>query len=341
MKSKERKREAERTARAGHAHEEEDTKAAELPAELEGEKSTARIRFRRGKKAAIEHNVRLEGIKTMGKDAGILVLRDYQAKPRRRRDEEEPEAEASAEKETKKKKKKKKGEEEDKKETEDEKSKLIETLEAVKAPLEQTEVNRLLDEMRPKKRTELGGYVYLTTAEHRALQRKLNKGFTKQQLEEYFVSAHKPAPVQAADAKKTSAKRKGGLARTEWTPGSEVRRPLNSDLALKRKLANKNDLIYAVLRDKWHVVLADEVESPGHLTLTLNPWKIELLSACMSLHFPSHARAVGADKSQLRQRFWMILRKRAKLRLRSSDRTRSRSLRPRPTPNTPLMILRS
>ena len=236
-----------------------------------------RKKRRKGGQTLKETTARLGGIKTMGDDAEILVLREVGDQPSRDTDstahvdpppEVVPVDLTSLQKDT---------------------------------ALSPAEINAQLETLRPKSEGDPTEPVHITQATFIKLQRVLNQGFTMQQLSQYYSAAKNVQEDQVdkevmddlkrAQAAETHSQGTGKrpLERTEWSPGTTQlnRRLPGLDVTYrpKRRPVSKQLLIDQILRNVWNIVLLEEIEAPGEIELLLKPWQIVILSAgCKFCH---------------------------------------------------------
>lgn len=213
-------------------------------------------RKRKGRVQAITARLR-EGVKTLGDDAQILVLRDEveevtPPKPK-------PETVIS--------------------ESSQDTLNLLDSLQDEAKPTTLEDVARQLDGLRPKTDEGIDQPTYVTQKTFNLLKRKIAKSFTVKQLAQYYNE------VKGVDQGQDIAK--GELEQSAWRPGitsMEKRLPIlhgkkTPQIYLHHKAARVNH----ILRDVWKLVLLEEIESPGELEVKLQPVHLGLLQSGASL----------------------------------------------------------
>jgi hypothetical protein len=223
-----------------------------------------RIRKRKGK-VLRETSARLGGgVKRLGDDAEILVLREVgdnaleeaPLKPERAEPLAVPDILASLQQEHK--------------------------------ALTPEEVQDRLESLRPQVSTEPDEPLHVSLKTFIKLIRDLTHGFTQQQLSQFYSTAKN---VQQAEFHKevlASLKGEMGTAkrptiRTNWQPGTTpiTKRLPGVDVTTrnKRTPVSKQLLVDRIMRDLWKLVPLEEVEALGEIELSLKPWQITLLNA--------------------------------------------------------------
>jgi hypothetical protein len=227
----------------------------------------------------------LEGVKTLGEDADILVLKQLRRRRRENRQSEtdiQPLSEAQNA------------------------SNILAQLEAEAAQVGEEEVNQQIEKLRPKTYSTSDEPHFITQAAYKKIAKGLAQGFTVPQLSRYFSVANgikqsgqdeklNDGPQAELKAKMGTGKRP--VDRTQWYPGTTAfakRRVEASFLkGQKSKPPSKSALVDQILRNVWNFVLLEEIEGDGELELALKPWQISLLN-------------VGGRKC-LRSRRWIVL----------------------------------
>ena len=224
-----------------------------------------KLQKRRGKTAVRASTAQLEGVKTLGKDAEILVLREVEDAPMRR---SIPEPEVV---------------QEVSQDTEMSAAKLLESIKEEGGQMTAEEVDQQLDSLRPKTHDYSDEPHYLTLEAFKSLSRALNQGFTAPQLAHYAVNGETVLPKTTPD-KQTTPDDQGKqlVERTPWFPG---RTPMNRRLPgtsahqiTARQKTKKAPIIDHIVRHKWGVVLLEEIESPGEIELHMTSWQLHLLN---------------------------------------------------------------
>lgn len=262
----------------------DDHSAAEQPAtELKKDKAPAlsehplgrRFRRKKGGRAVIERTAQLQGTKTLGEDAAILVLTEV-AQPKKETPQiPEPVYDESTEA-----------------------LNLAEVIENDK-PATLDEAVELIDNLRPK---PLGDATddahYISQTAYVRLARHIARGFNGAQLMHYYVTKKKADDASAKRlkqkfSKKALALQKKGtfktewsrktssVARCEWSPGiTDINKRLSNINVQKssRRAVTKHLLVDQILREQWHLVMLEEIESAGELEMTLDHWQLVLLT---------------------------------------------------------------
>ncbi|KAF2656196.1 hypothetical protein K491DRAFT_628766 [Lophiostoma macrostomum CBS 122681] len=208
----------------------------------------------------------LEGVKRLGKDADILVLREVgdaqeqHGKPQPEVVHASDDADAPG---------------------------ILESIEDEGASSTQQEVDAQLDSLRPKTHESPDESHYITIGEFKSLGRTLAKGFTVQQLSHYLAGPKGSGrPSSKTNVAKQVApgagKGKRPVERTPWFPGITPthKRLLGTDAHRDtKKNKSKPLLIEHILRSTWKLVTLEEIESPGEIEMRMNPWQFTLLNA--------------------------------------------------------------
>ncbi|KAF1934791.1 hypothetical protein EJ02DRAFT_362924 [Clathrospora elynae] len=226
-----------------------------------------RLRTRKGK-VLRETSARLGGLKRLGDDAEILVLREVG-------DSTAAEAAESPEPE-------------------------LEPLEPIRVPdihaslqqegkaLPPEEIYQQIASLRPKTDAEPNEPHYVKQTIFAKLKTTLTTSFTQHQLATFYSAAKNVKRgkiyqnvIDSIKGEKGTAKRP--VERSQWQPGiTSIRQRLPGlDVAIRgpRKSVSKQLLADRILRDAWNLILLEEIEAPGELELFLRPWQITLLEA--------------------------------------------------------------
>ncbi|KAH7382225.1 mitochondrial inner-membrane-bound regulator-domain-containing protein [Pyrenochaeta sp. MPI-SDFR-AT-0127] len=222
-----------------------------------------RLRRRKGK-VIKETSAKLSGLKRLGDDAEILVLREVgDATP------EEPLA----------------------------KPDKVELLEVpnIHASLQEDrnltpeEIHKQIESLRPKTHADPDEPHYVTQTTFVKLIRLLTDGFTQSQLSAFYsvaknIQEEKVYKEVINGLKGDKGTIRSPIERTEWQPGTTpIYKRLpgldHKHFRSKRKVVSKPLLVDRILRDVWNLVLLEEIEAPGELELSLKPWQITLLNA--------------------------------------------------------------
>lgn len=222
-----------------------------------------RLRRRKGK-VIRETSARLGGIKRLGDDAEILVLREVaDATP------EEPAMPPQ-------------------KATLPEAPNIHVSFQEDR-DLTPEEIHKQIESLRPKTHTDPDEPHYVTQTTFVKLVRLLTDGFTQQQLAAFYSVAKNIEEKKIYRDVIRGLKGETGtirrpVERTDWQPGvTSIHQRLPgldlSSFRLRRKALSKQLLVDRILRDVWNLVLLEEIEAPGELELLLKPWQITLLNA--------------------------------------------------------------
>jgi hypothetical protein len=220
------------------------------------------------------------GVKRLGDDADILVLREI-AKP--------AQEEATGDPET------------------IEPSEPIEIPDIVASLQEEgkavipEEIYEQVESLRPKSDGGLNEPHYVKQTTFVKLRKTLMNGFTQPQLIAFYSVAKniRQEKVNEGVIKSIKRKQQAGdqeqpVERSEWQPGttSITQRLPGVDRHVKimryRKNVSKQLLVDRILRDVWNLMLLEEIESPGELELSLQPWQLALLNAGGMYASPLH-----------------------------------------------------
>ncbi|KAI4651833.1 hypothetical protein J4E93_002029 [Alternaria ventricosa] len=235
-----------------------------------------RLRKRKGEKILRETSQDL-GVKRLGDDADILVLREV-GEPAQREATTTTEASEDAE--------------------------VIEISEPLEVPdilasleeegkaLAPEEIYKQIETLRPNNDGDPNEPHHVKQTTFVKLRKKLMKGFTQQQLIIFYSVAKNIRQEKVNQGVIDSIKRKDQLGnqkqpveRSEWQPGTTpiTQRLPGVDRIVKimgyRKNVSKQLLVDRIMRDVWNLVLLEEIESPGELELSLQPWQVVLLKA--------------------------------------------------------------
>lgn len=134
---------------------------------------------------------------------------------------------------------------------------------------------------------------YVTRAAFAKLARVLTKGFTQQQLAKFYSFAKKEQ-WQSIDQKpkangrryNSKTKPQPDIYRTEWRPGVsdlETNSSQPSQPWSRRPLAGKQSLVERILQDVWKLVVMEQMEKPGEIEFFLHPKQIVLVNTGGSL----------------------------------------------------------
>lgn len=226
-----------------------------------------RLRRKKGK-IIKETSASLSGIKQLGDNADILVMREMEVANNKER-KEEPET--------------------------------IEPAQPVQVPdifaslqeegkaVTPEEIYQQIGSLRPKHDGDPSEPHYVKQTTFMKLRNILMDGFTQQQLMTFYSVAKNIKRGQVNKGVIDSLKReeddpKRPLERSEWQPGttSITQRLPGIDRHVKimgwRKNVSKQLLVDRILRDHWNLVLMEEIEAPGELELFLKPWQMTLLT---------------------------------------------------------------
>jgi hypothetical protein len=224
------------------------------------ERPLGRLRKRKGKAPIRETTARLGGgLKSLGDDAKILVLREEGDAP----PEETPEPHF------------------DTREPVD----IIASLKQEESAIGQDDVDSLLESLRPKTHAPANEPQYISQVAFLKLSNMLVESFTHPQLARYYISQRESDRTSNLD--KSAKPTEPGIAkkpidRTEWHPGTtQITKRLStihSARGIKQK--SKSFLVDQILRFAWNVIQLEEIEAPGEIEITLQSWQLHLLTLC-------------------------------------------------------------
>ncbi|KAG9190846.1 hypothetical protein G6011_08934 [Alternaria panax] len=154
------------------------------------------------------------------------------------------------------------------------------------------EIYEQIETLRPKNDGGPNEPHYVKQTTFVRLRKTLMNGFTQQQLIVFYSVAKNIRQEKVNQGVINSMKRKQepgtqerSVERSEWQPGvtSITQRLPGVDRHVKimryRKNVSKQLLVDRILRAVWNLVLLEEIESPGELELSLQPWQLVLLKA--------------------------------------------------------------
>ncbi|KAL6704111.1 hypothetical protein ACN47E_008774 [Coniothyrium glycines] len=222
-----------------------------------------RIRRRRGK-AIRETSANLRGLKRLGEDADVLVLKEIEEKDT---DERAATSEAAEPVQV---------------------PDILASLQQEGRKLAPEEIIQQIETLRPKHDGDPNEPHYVTQAAFKKLVRLLISGFTQVQLSTFYSNARNMKKEKLyteiiKDLRGKTGSRKQPVKRTDWQPGTtsiSKRLPGLDISSLKSvRIVSKRLLVDRILRDVWHLVLLEEIEAPGELELALLPWQVALLGA--------------------------------------------------------------
>lgn len=223
-----------------------------------------RLRKRKGGAPLRAITARLEGTKTLGEDAAILVLREVGEA----RIEEKLPLEVVV------------GPSQDA-------LSIAQALKEEDRPATLEEIVKQLDSLRPKTLAEPGEPHYVSQSAFVKLSNHLLRAFSSQQLSYYYsvtkgVSKRRVAKEVMGGLEQLQRQAKRPAERSEWHPGTtQINRRLPG-LAVHKaqpKKISKHLLVDQILRDLWKLVLLEEIEAAGELELAIKDWQLTLLTA--------------------------------------------------------------
>lgn len=237
-------------------------------------------RLKRGKGGKVLRETSADlGVKRLGDDADILVLREVGIP------QEEPTGTTEAIQDPKD---PKTGEEPKPIEVPD----IVASLEEEGKAVTPEEIHQQVETLRPGNDGDPNEPHYVKQTTFVKLRKTLMKGFTQQQLIIFYSVAKNirqekvnQGVINSIKRKQEAGDQKGPVERSEWQPGttSLTQRLPGVDRHVKilryRKNVSKQLLVDRILRDVWNLVLLEEIESPGELELSLQPWQLTLLKA--------------------------------------------------------------
>jgi hypothetical protein len=224
-----------------------------------------RIKKRKGK-IIRETSARLGGVKMMGDDADILVLREVEGDRTAVQTPPEPlPAEPAVV------------------------PNILASLQQQNEPPTPEEIHKRLDSLRPQGEPDEPIYVPLKAFVR--LIRDLTNGFTAQQLAKFYSTTKNIQETDFRDQMLASLKSESeqlgtrtssARTRTSWQPGTTpiTKRLPGVDVSHNKRVpVSKQLLVDRIIRDIWKLVPLEEVEAPGEIELSLKPWQIILLNA--------------------------------------------------------------
>lgn len=231
----------------------DEPKAPSRPATT-GLKRLTKEFYKKGKLVR-ETSARLGGLKTLGDDSEILVVRqvaeydDTPVEPKKRKKLSEPIAEAD----------------------------LYASVEQEQEDITPEEVRERIDVLRPESDVEPGEPQFVSQNAFIKLKKDLVDGFSSVQLAYYYSNMKNFEPIELHnDSLLPTPKAEGSIstgfkAHTQWHPGTT---PIH-----KRANVRKWLLVDRILRNLWKLVPQEEVEAPGEIEIRLEPWLVTLLNA--------------------------------------------------------------
>lgn len=221
----------------------------------EAPRSLGKLRMRAGPRERIAP---LEGVKSLGEDAGILMINENRRLPIIRiKPQSQPLPDLPVNEKA---------------------SSILASLETDGARLSLDQIAERIEELRPETNSLPEEPNYIKEAAFSKIADTLKQGFTVQQLNYYFAKNNSPRKSQTTRAKPT----KGTDTRSEWYPGTTpLKHRLRYDLKQKGAKSGppKSVLVNRILRGQWDLVLIEELEAPGEIELYLEPWQTSLLDA--------------------------------------------------------------
>jgi hypothetical protein len=223
-----------------------------------------RIRKRKGK-VIRETSARLGDLKLLGDDAEILVLREVGGTKPPVEDPVEPAPAGPVVVPD-----------------------ILASLQQEMVTLPPKENQTRLESLRPQVHAEPDEPLYVPLKAFVKIIRDLTKGFSQQQLSQFYSATKNVQQDQFRTQMLASLKAESGTtglpmarARTSWQPGTTpiTKRLPGADVPSKRVPVSKELLVDRIIRDLWKLVPLEEVEAPGEIELALKPWQITLLDA--------------------------------------------------------------
>ncbi|EOA90111.1 uncharacterized protein SETTUDRAFT_56828, partial [Exserohilum turcica Et28A] len=216
----------------------------------------------------------LRGIKQLGDNADILVLREIADTAEQERAQDSPEIEPS-----------------DPVQVPD----IVASLQQEGKAVTPEEIYQQVGSLRPRNHGEPDEPHYIKQTTFVRLRNLLMNGFTQQQLMTFYSVAKNIERKDVNQGVLDSLKRdednpKAPVERSEWQPGttSITQRLPGTDRHVKimgwRKNVSKQLLVDRILRDPWNLVLLEEIEAPGEIELFLKPWQLALLTVGGGYH---------------------------------------------------------
>ncbi|RAR06973.1 hypothetical protein DDE83_006694 [Stemphylium lycopersici] len=226
-----------------------------------------RLRKRKGK-VVRETSASLKGIKQLGANADVLVLREIRDVPRGEGAEEPEPIEPSEPIQV---------------------PDIFASLQQEGKAVSPDDVYQQVESLRPANHGDANGPHHVTQKTFVRLKKLLMHGFTQQQLMLFYsvaknINQHKVNKGVIESLKRDDDNPNRPFERSEWQPGTTdiTKRLPGVDRVVRimgwRKNVSKQLLVDRILRDAWNLVLLEEVEAPGELELCLKPWQMALLT---------------------------------------------------------------
>lgn len=156
-----------------------------------------------------------------------------------------------------------------------------------KVVLTRYESHRQIENLRPEIAGEPNEPQHVSQATFVKLQKTLNTGFTHWQLAAFYSIA-KHVRSHDVDKKVIEGLTSGNgtpkrpVKRSEWQPGTTDimdRLPgLDVTIRPKKMSVSKQLMVDRILRECWKLEPLEEIEAPGEIEMSLQPWQIALLN---------------------------------------------------------------
>ncbi|KAF1958334.1 hypothetical protein CC80DRAFT_442254 [Byssothecium circinans] len=240
-----------------------------------------RTRKRKGKGRLRETTASLGGVKTLGDDAEILVLKEV-GDDGPAEESVTPEVVLPSDPLNP--------------------INIMGSLQEERKPITSEEIVQQLNSLRPKTYAAANEPQYINQSTFIRLSQKLIQSFTRQQLSHYYSVTkgveRKNVEMQVLSSLKESLKKTTRPAeRSDWHPGTtqiDRRLPgLDVHRTKSKRPIGKHLIVDQILRDVWNLVLLEEIESPGEIELSLKPWQLSLLTSGSS---PTPLDRIGQDR---------------------------------------------
>jgi hypothetical protein len=231
-----------------------------------------RLWKRKGKASIRETTARLgDGVKSLGDDTEILVLREEGDAP--------PEEMLTPHVDMR------------------EPIDILGSLVQEESAVGQDDVNSLLESLRPRTHAPADEPQYISQAAYSKLSNVLKESFTLVQLLQYYLSHREP------ERRSMLGIAKKPVDRTEWHPGTTqiTNRISKRKSAFGAKRKRKPALVDQILRYAWNIIQLEEIEAPGEIEITLQPWELHLLTLCttFNIHRDSNTNPGVANPTPL------------------------------------------
>jgi hypothetical protein len=166
---------------------------------------------------------------------------------------------------------------------------ILEQLNAERGLIDQTEVEKNIEELKPR-----GSQKLVTWDELQSIEQQLVNGFTVSQLVRYIGSFEERRKAEKLfdTSKINNEKLEPIIRRTAWMPGtSESGEDFEESLLRgygSEAFTPKQRLVLQLLRQCWQLEVSEICESVGEVELEVQPVELELLLSMSSLNKQNH-----------------------------------------------------